>query len=153
RRIGWATLRRSRTSEMGAYSAVVPARLPHRRAVSLRALPHGAAGGAVYLHGLLIDGLIGSRSPASANRSIELRLLQHLGQVQRPDLAAAAAQAAANVHQAAGVGGNNHVGAAALDEGCLVLYHRATNTRETHCEGAAEAAALIAALQGHKLQA
>src|SRR5262245_25868559 len=69
-----------------------------------------------------------------------------------PDLAAAAAQTAGNVHEATGIGGDHHVRAALVDEGSLFLDHGAADAGKAHRKGAAEATTFVEALQREKLK-
>src|SRR5262245_39882398 len=77
---------------------------------------------------------------------------EDLRQVHEADLAAAAAQAAADIHQAPGVGRDDDVGACLLDERRLVLHHGAADAGIAHGKGAAEAAAFIRALERDVLE-
>ena len=67
-------------------------------------------------------------------------------------LALAASQAAADVHQAAGVGGDDAIDAGLLDEGGLVVHHRAADVRIANRERTAEAAAFVEAFERRQLQ-
>src|SRR6266545_5036296 len=77
---------------------------------------------------------------------------QHLRQVLDLDLATAAPQTAANVHQAAGVGGDDEIGPGLLDECRLITHHRAADAGEAHRERPAEPATLVSAFQRQQLQ-
>src|SRR5438128_1056511 len=78
-----------------------------------------------------------------------LRLFQDVGQVQDQHVAAAAAQAAADIHQATSIGGDYRIDAGAFDERCLVFDHGPADGGEADRERAAEAAAFVKALQQH----
>src|SRR4051794_33932520 len=77
---------------------------------------------------------------------------EDFGEVDRADAPSAAAEATADVHEAARVGGNDAVGAGPLDEGHLVGDHRSTDAGIADRERAAEAAALVEALERDQLQ-
>ena len=76
---------------------------------------------------------------------------EHLGDVPHADAAAAPVQAAADVHQAADVGGHDRVGAAALDGVDLRVQHRARQRPHLDGEQAAEAAARFGVRAGRRI--
>src|SRR6266849_949186 len=72
--------------------------------------------------------------------------------MQGPYLAAAAPEAAGNVHETAGIGCDHGAGPGLLDERDFILDHGTANPRVTHREGPTKAAAFIGALEGYVFQ-
>src|SRR5258708_28650078 len=73
--------------------------------------------------------------------------------MQRSYLAAASSQAAADVHEAAGIRCYHGIDAGLLDESCFILHHRPADAGEANGKRAAEAAAFVEPFERRQLQA
>src|SRR5438132_3914719 len=97
----------------------------------------------------LASPLAAARTTARWSANPRAWSFQDLGEVQRAERGAAAQEAAADLHEAAGVARHQAARAGGLEVGELALQDRGRDLGQPHRERAAEATAFVAARQRH----